>query len=33
MTALADGTIPPESADAARVVVANLRRLQDAEEV
>jgi serine/threonine protein kinase len=33
MTALADGTIPPESADAARVVVANLRRLQDAQEV
>ena len=33
MTAMADGTIPPESADAARVVVATLRRLQDAEDV
>ncbi len=33
MTALADGTIPAESATAARVVVASLRRLQDAEGV
>jgi hypothetical protein len=33
MTGLGDGTIPADSADAARVVVASLRRLQDAKEV
>jgi serine/threonine protein kinase len=33
IAALADGSIPARSADAARVVVATLRRLQDAEDV
>jgi hypothetical protein len=33
LTALADDTIPADSADAARAVVASLRRLRDVEEV